>query len=82
MDSGGRWQSWRDVSVLLLVAVDRPALDLPEKKPSILIYDSLKKKFTAFMMSLIHAFNDIKGLDYCIKKRSESSLVSFALSIF
>lgn len=65
-----------------VVAVGRPASSLPRKKPSILIYDSLKKKFTAFMMSLIHAFNDIKVFDYCIKKRSESSLVSLALSVF
>lgn len=51
-------------SVLTLVAVGRPAQGLPKKKPFILLYDSLKQKFRAFMMSLIHAFNDITVFDY------------------
>lgn len=50
--------------VLTLVAVGRPAQGLPKKKPFILLYDSLKQKFTAFMMRLIHAFNDITVFDY------------------
>ena len=42
----------------------KQAQGLPKKKPFILIYDSLKQKFIAFMMSLIHAFNDITVYDY------------------
>ena len=50
--------------VLTLVAVGRQAQGLPKKKPFILLYDSLNQKFTAFMMSLIHAFSDITVFDY------------------
>lgn len=49
---------------MVLVAMGRLAPCLPKKKPFILTYDSLKQEFTAFMRSLVHAFDDITVFDY------------------
>lgn len=59
----GGWLSWAAV-VLTLVAVGRQAQGLPKRNHLLLLCDSLKQKFTAFMMSLIHAFSDITVFDY------------------
>lgn len=51
-------------SCLWWVAIGRLAEGLPKKET---IYSQLgffKKKFTAFMMRLVHAFNDITVFDY------------------
>lgn len=67
------------VCILPLVAVAILAWNLPQKKPFMLIDDSLKKEANDFYDEHLMT---LKYLIMCITKRSESSLVSSALSVF